>query len=185
MSRPRGNVTSKAQREVRKATVVEKLQESPNLTNQQLANETGVSLATVKRDLAELRQRFSLVTDERYEEFKQAQLAVFELIERNLVEGSVTPEVAREWRGIRSEISQLLGLNAPSRSIQAHVSNQSRLPTPTENPRFWRFKSCVERLDDVLFEQVCTYAKRLNYEKYHPPQPRAVPLLEGETDDNA
>ncbi|MGH9499637.1 MAG: HTH domain-containing protein [Terriglobales bacterium] len=121
-TRPRGNKTSKAAREQRRSSVVEVLKEQPTATNQDLAAQAGVSLATVKRDLADLRERFSLVTDASYEEFKKAQLAVFELIERNLVAGTVAPEVAREWRGIRSEISQLLGLNAPSRSIHANVS---------------------------------------------------------------
>jgi AcrR family transcriptional regulator len=116
MMRPRGNKTSKATRERRRSAVIDVLKESPNMTNKDLADQTGVSLATVKRDLADLRERFRSVTDARYEEFKKAQLAVFELIERNLVEGNIPPDVAREWRGIRSEISQLLGLNAPRRS---------------------------------------------------------------------
>jgi DNA-binding Lrp family transcriptional regulator len=116
MIRPRGNKTSKAAREQRRSAVVEVLKDSPNMTNKELADRAGVSLATLKRDLAELRERFSSVTDGHYEEFKKTQLTVFELIERNLVEGSIAPDVAREWRGIRSEISQLLGLNAPRRS---------------------------------------------------------------------
>jgi AcrR family transcriptional regulator len=116
MSRPRGNKTSKAAREQRRTAVVEILNKAPSVTNRELADQAGVSLATLKRDLADLRERFSSVTDARYEEFKTIQLAVFELIERNLIEGNIPPDVAREWRGIRSEISQLLGLNAPRRS---------------------------------------------------------------------
>jgi DNA-binding Lrp family transcriptional regulator len=122
MTRPRGNKTSNAGREQRRSTVAEVLKENPTIRQGDIAEVTGVSLATVKRDLVELRERFSLITDERYEEFKKAQLAVFELIERNLVEGTIPPDVAREWRGIRSEISQLLGLNAPRRTESVNVN---------------------------------------------------------------
>jgi predicted transcriptional regulator len=179
MSRPRGNATSKVHREFRKSTVVEKLQDTPNLTNKQLANETGVSLATVKRDLQTLRERFSLVTDARYEEFKKAQLAVFELIERNLVEGSVTPEVAREWRGIRSEISQLLGLNAPQRHVTTHLD---------ADIVSMKLKKAVSGLSEEQLEQVYSFAAGLPRQKTPVvmdaswfPSPETKMLPEGES----
>ncbi len=162
MSRPRGNKTSKATREQRRSSVVEVLKENPAIKQGDLADVTGVSLATVKRDLAELRERFSLVTDAKYEEFKKAQLAVFELIEKNLVEGEIPPDVAREWRGIRSEISQLLGLNEPSRSISARVSANA-LPNygPAAHPELWQLhEACVDLNPDQVVE-VVRFAKSI------------------------
>jgi Winged helix-turn-helix DNA-binding len=154
MTRPRGNATSKAHRESRRATVVEVLKENPAIVQADLAEVTGVSLSTVKRDLAELRERFSHITDERYEEFKRAQLAVFELIERNLIEGEISPEVSREWRGIRGQISELLGLNAPKRAVVGHVSAPS-------DPVFLKFKEAVWNLTDEQIHEVLTFAKNL------------------------
>ena len=140
MSRARGNRKSDAAVEQRREKVAEALGGGAK-TRAEIAAEVGTNLAAVKRDLAALAQRFEGDAKAAFAEFRRAQLAVFELIEKNLVEGSVEPEVAREWRAIRSEISKLLGLNAENRSIVAHVgARQDRM--------FLEFKKHAAGLDE-------------------------------------
>src|SRR5258707_15227430 len=78
----------------------------------------GVDGSTIYRNLRKLTDK--LIGEAT--EGRLAQLKVFELIEQSLIENKVTPEVAREWRAIRSEISQLLGLNSPHRTIVGTVN---------------------------------------------------------------
>ena len=58
---------------------------------------------------------------EAVEAYREGQLAMLELMETFLLGGSIAPEIAREWRAIRSDIAALKGLNAPSRSLNITV----------------------------------------------------------------
>jgi hypothetical protein len=115
MTRPRGNATSKAHRAARQAAVVEKIKDKVPQTA--IAAALGVSRTTIFRDLGALLVKFEAQNGPAYEQFKRAQLQIFELMERALLEGKIDTDVAREWRSIRSEISKLLGINSESRSV--------------------------------------------------------------------
>lgn len=88
---------------------------------------------------------------------KHAQLQTYELMERSLIEGKIAPEIAREWRGIRSEISQLLGLNAPSKSVHLNV-------TANQTGRFHKFVQAAAGLSEAQLEQVFQFAASLERE---------------------
>jgi hypothetical protein len=164
---------SEPNREARRRRIVERVKTGE--TRQEIMQNENISRVTLWSDLKALDALFLTENSVEIKELKRR--VGHALLENadNVLSGNLAPDQANAWRGIMADFSQLFGLNSPSKSIQAHVSSESRLPTPEENPRFWRFKSCVERLDDVLFEKVCLYAKKLDYERYHPPQPLALP----------
>lgn len=155
--RPRGNKTSKDTRDARRAQMIEKLKDG--FTNQTaLAADLSVSRTTIHRDLQQLLVRFKTDNGPAFEEFKRAQLQIFELMERALLEDKIDTDVAREWRGIRSEISKLLGINAESRAVVAHVSAES-------SPLFLKFRKASYGLTENQMEQAFVYLAALPREK--------------------
>jgi transcriptional regulator with XRE-family HTH domain len=138
-------------------------------SQQDVADALGVDRITIYRNLKKLTEK--LVGEAT--EGRLAQLKVFELIEQSLVEGKVEPEVAREWRAIRSEISQLLGLNAPTKSITAHVATQG-------DGRFHRFIQAAAGLSDGQLETVLQFAAQIGREPLElPAGPPPLRLEEG------
>jgi hypothetical protein len=93
-----------------------------NLTRRQIAAEVGTNLAAVKRDLAALSGRFQAENSEAFAEYRKAQLAVLELMEESLVTGKASPDVVNAWRGVRGDISKLLGLDAPTKSLSVSLT---------------------------------------------------------------
>src|ERR1700746_3547274 len=75
-------------------------------TQEQMAEELRVSRQTIWADLQLLPQRFPDTTSADFEEYRKRQLKVLEMIEQNIVEGKIPPDVAREWRSVRSDISK-------------------------------------------------------------------------------
>ena len=91
-----------------------------------IARDIGITPVAVCLALKELRKTMTETTAQDFEVYRKAQLAVLEQIEDALLENKVSPEVAREWRQIRSDIATLLGLNAPHRtlSIRTEVGSE-------------------------------------------------------------
>jgi len=154
----RGNKNSNAGVEARRQRVAEALAEGPKKTRGQIAAEVGTNLAAVKRDLAALALQFQAGNKEAFAEYRKTQLAVFELMEESLVTGQADPELVREWRAVRSEISKLLGLNAENRSIVAHVTSDS-------SPLVMRFRKATAGLTDYQMEEAFQYLSRIPREK--------------------
>jgi len=87
------------------------------LTQEEVIAALGCSEATLVRDLTKLCERFRGENSSKYQEFVQAQLGVFELMEKSLLDGKIDAPTANAWRQIRDSVSNLLGLNAPTRNI--------------------------------------------------------------------
>jgi hypothetical protein len=178
---PKGNHrTTAAQQADRQAQVIEKAAEGK--TQGQIAAEVGASLATVKRDFKALALDFQQTTSIANAEFRRAQLAAFELIEQSLVQGQINSETANAWRGIRSEISKLLGLNAPERKVTAHVTGE-------HSRKYLLFRESVAGLDEKQLQEVYRFAKAIKrtwtpppIEADFPPPMRALPEATDETD---
>jgi len=86
-----------------------------------------MSRTTLWRDLSALRECFKEEHSEKYAEFVKAQVGVFQLMEQHLLEGTIDAQTATAWKGIRQEISALLGLNSPAKSITAHITDGTGL----------------------------------------------------------
>src|SRR5580692_2262805 len=110
MSRARGNKSSKAAIASRQAKEREMIEENPGvldqLTQAEIAQAVGATnRLQVQRDLAQISKPLQLENSTAFEQIKRAQLQTYELMERSLIEGKISPDIAREWRGIRSEVS--------------------------------------------------------------------------------
>jgi hypothetical protein len=162
----RGNKSSKAVVAQRQKKAVDLAK--AGFSQKDIAGELGVDRVTIYRNLKELTEKFQTENSAAFEEFKRAQLEVFELMERSLIEGKVSVDVAREWRGIRSEISSLLGLNAPTKSITAHIRTDG-------TGRFHKFVQSAAGLSDAQMEQVFQFAASLEREPL--PMPAGPPPL--------
>jgi hypothetical protein len=166
MSRARGNKSSKAAIASRQAKEREMIEENPGvldqLTQAEIAQAVGATnRLQVQRDLAQISKPLQLENSTAFEQIKRAQLQTYELMERSLIEGKISPDIAREWRGIRSEVSRLLGLNAPTKTISATV-NADVDPATLPEYRRWLFETRYMSKDG--HEKVYAYirAERLN-----------------------
>ena|ERR1700683_3318865 len=163
MSRGRGNKASKAAIAARQAKERKMIEENPNVLGQMTQAEIADAIGAanrlqVQRDLQQISKPLQLENSAAFEQMKHAQLQTYELMERSLIEGKVSPETAREWRGIRSEISQLLGLNAPSKSVHVNV-------TASQTGRFHKFVQAAAGLSEVQLEKVFQFAASLEREQ--------------------
>src|SRR5882762_5433957 len=160
MTRQRGNKSPKAAVNARQEKAVDLI--DVGFTPAEVTDILGVSPSTMKRDLGALVDRFkSDWGATKYQEIIAAQVAVFELMEKSLVEGSIDAQTATAWKGIRSEISTLLGLNAPSRSVSVTVDAEEALIG------YKRFRYETRFMSQEQLEQVYAFTKTLNV----PPTP--------------
>jgi DNA-binding CsgD family transcriptional regulator len=116
MKRSRGNRNTAAHIEERRAKTVKLMNEGR--TKAEIADQLRVSRITLWRDLANLRERYKTESSADFEAYRKAQLEVLELIEEGIVEGMIAPDVGNAWRQVRADISKLLGLDAPSKSVR-------------------------------------------------------------------
>jgi len=158
-NRSRGNRTSKATQETRQARAADML--NLGFTHHEVSSMLGVSPSTTWRDLEALTVRFKAEAGPAYAEFVKAQVAVFELMEKSLAEGKIDHQTANSWRGIRDSISDLLGLNAPSRSVSVTVDAEEALVG------YKRFRYETRFMSQEQLEQVYAFTKTLNV----PPTP--------------
>jgi hypothetical protein len=154
MTRPRGDKTSKADQEARRKATADLM--ADGFSHAEATDILGVKPSTVWRDLAVLTERFKEASGPKYQEFVAAQVAVFELMEKSLIEGKIDHQTSNAWRGIRSEISTLLGLNAPSRSVSVTVDAEEGLVG------YKRFRYETRFLSQEQLEQVYAFTKKLN-----------------------
>jgi hypothetical protein len=82
-----------------------------------------VSRVTLWRDLKALQEQAVLSLDtEGLKAIKQQQYQVQLRMEQALLEGVLDPQTIMAWNKVRESIARLLGLNAESRAVVAHVT---------------------------------------------------------------
>jgi len=133
----------------------------------QVARELGVTEASVCTALKKLRETMTVDTQATFEDYRKVQLAILESIEDSLLQNKVAPDVAREWRQIRSDIATLLGLNAPHRtlSIKTEIGSDqtkgfyvrfAKATMKLRHPESW------QRLWDFIEAMPSDYAKEVS-----------------------
>jgi len=125
MSRPRGNKSSAALIEARRTRLLQLKQENKTtLEAEEILTAEGfpADRVTLWRDLKEMMVKLESNNSESYMQLKQEQDTILRRMEEFLLTEQVDPEVAREWRAIRKDISELWGLDAATKSIHANVS---------------------------------------------------------------
>jgi hypothetical protein len=127
MSRPRGNRSSAALIEKRRTRLLELKQEGKTtIEAEQILTAEGfpADRVTLWRDLKGMMVKLEVNNSETYLELKQEQDVILRRMEELLITEQVEPEVAREWRAIRKDISELWGLDAPNKSLHAHIDTE-------------------------------------------------------------
>jgi len=185
MSRARGNPSSQAEIELRREQVIEKLKTADHQTLTQLAEDLGVSRATLWRDLQAIEARFVAGSAEDVKQFKEAQYHALLKIEEATVKGTIEPDVANALTRIRESVAKLLGLNAPTKSVSLTASVE------THDLRYLKFEAAADGLDDVQLEEAFDYLRKLprtprvtvkDASWFPQPEPKQ---LEGNADDAA
>lgn len=154
MTRLRGNRNSGAKIAARQAKAAEMMNANPALGQSELAAALGISRQTFWRDLQSIEARYVDGSTEDVRAFKEAQYKALLQIESATAEGTIPPDVANALTRIRSEVAKLLGLNAPERSITAHIKTDA-------TGRFHKFVQAAAGLTDTQLGQVFQFATSL------------------------
>jgi hypothetical protein len=126
MIRPRGNKTSKAERAERQTRALELMKQGE--TQEAIAEILGVSRTTFWRDLQAIEARYVAGSNDDVRQFKEAQYKALMKIEEATANGTIEPDVANALTRIRDSVAKLLGLNAPTKSVTAHVDGVQVIP---------------------------------------------------------
>jgi hypothetical protein len=121
---PRGNRSSAALIEARRTRLLQLKQEGKTIIEaEEILQGEGfpADRVTLWRDLKGMMVKFEASNSQAYLQLKQEQDTILRRMEELLVTEQVDPEVAREWRAIRKDISELWGLDAPNKSVTAHI----------------------------------------------------------------
>jgi hypothetical protein len=182
MTRPRGNKTSKAEREKRKQQIAASLEQKKGM--EQTRQELGISNGAFYRLLSEMNIDYANATMEVLGPIK-AKLMI-ELAHRaeEVLEGKLDPKAATAWVKIINLISEVGGMKI-TRSMNVHVS-------ANKDTLWLRFKKAIAGLSEPQVEEIIRYAERTPREKkktvvkdaswFPSPEPK---LIEGKTDDVA
>jgi hypothetical protein len=79
------------------------------------------SRTTLWRDVVELRKDWKTANVKNYDALREKQMGILLKIEQALLEDLVEPDKAKVWLAIRKDVSSLLGLDAPSRSVHMNL----------------------------------------------------------------
>ena len=80
------------------------------------------SRTTLWRDVVELRKDWKTANIKNYDALREKQMGILLKIEQALLEDLVDPDKAKVWLAIRKDVSSLLGLDAPSRSVSVSLN---------------------------------------------------------------
>jgi conjugal transfer/entry exclusion protein len=111
---------SEPKREARRKKIVEQIKNGGATPT---PDEVGCSRMTLWRDLKALQEQAVLTLDaEGLKAIKQQQYQVQLRMKQALLEGVLDPTTITAWNKVRESIARLLGLNAESRAVVAHVT---------------------------------------------------------------
>jgi DNA-binding Lrp family transcriptional regulator len=159
MTKTRGNKNSKAVIEQRRTELAKRL--SNGERRGALAKELGVSRMTLHRDIRALTANFQADNRSAFAEYREAHLKVLQRMAHAVLEEKVSPDVAGEFRKYQQDIAKLLGLNAESRSVVAHISaeidpaklkgyrrfvHETRFLPESKLPLVWAFIRTIEEI---------------------------------------
>jgi hypothetical protein len=161
---------------------------NPDTPAKELAAALTVHPRTIYRDLIRLRQDLNAANITEYQAQRAAHKQELDLMLDHLLQSEelTDAEMGKLFREYKADVARLLGLNAESRAVVAHIS------APESSPPFLKFKSATSGLSDDQMESVYAFARSLVRE-YKPtakdaswfPEPMQPQLTEGEQPDDA
>lgn len=137
--RSRGNRRSDAVRAKEKQEIVDMLNEGKTKT--EMAGELGISRSTLHRQLNELEAAFVEGGKEAFNKLRMQTAHEFLEKAKQVLDGSVDPDVMNAWTRVMSEFKRTLGLDAPTTSITKRIDAES-------SPLFLMFKKSISGLSD-------------------------------------
>ena len=158
-----GNKKSNSAIAKRRTELAERLSKGERVGK--LAKELGVSRVTLWRDVKNLTLQFSDPSRAAFQEYRQAHLKVLQTMAQAVLEEKVSAEVAREFRRYQADIAKLIGLNAETRSVVAHVTaevdpaklkgyrrfvHETRFLPESKLPQVWAFIRTIEELPTAV-----------------------------------
>jgi hypothetical protein len=154
VSDKRGNKTSVHTRTKRAERVIELAQ--AGATKQEIATDIGVSRVTLWRYLQALDVQFVESNHDAITALKKKVAGEIAEQADNVLTGQLDPKAAHAWNGLMSTFNKLLGLNAPAKSVTAHVE-----VNPEHSQEFLDYRAAVAHLNDEQRQDVLRYARSL------------------------
>ena len=139
-----------------------------------VAKDLGVDGSTIYRNVKKVTDQLNAGSLEE----RLGQKAIFEFMEQCLIERSVPVEIIREWKNIRSEISKLMGWDAPARTFSTRVTVEA---DPTTMGLYSRFLHECRELMPEQMEEIFTFMRSLPRHHVDMTPPRRV--LPADTED--
>ena len=119
-----------------------------------VAEDLGVHRTTIYRNVERLTEKLNAGSIED----RLGQKAIFEFMEECLITGNLPPDIVREWKNIRSEISKLMGWDAPARTFSTRVTVEA---DPTTMGLYSRFLHECRNLVPEQMEEVFQFMRSL------------------------
>lgn len=169
----RGNKSSAALIEARRTRLLELKQQGVSTVEaEEILQREGfpANRVTLWRDLRGMMVKFEANNTEAFQLLKKEQDEVLRKMEELLLTEQVHPDVAREWRAIRKDISELWGLDAPAKSVTTRVD---AVPLETN---FYRWAvSLFDQVDDQAGLKAACEAAALPFKVPRKPMTIEVP----------
>ena len=144
-------------------------------TRKDVATALGVDGSTIYRNLRKLTDKLNAGSVEE----RLGQKAIFEFMEECLIQQNLPVDIVREWKNIRSEISKLMGWDAPARTFSTRVTVDA---DPTTMGLYSRFLHECRELQPEQMEEVFQFMRMLPRHHVDMTPPRRA-LSESETED--
>jgi hypothetical protein len=168
----RGGAMKEPKREARRKKLVELVKADGTKPTPE---ELGVCRKTLYNDFTALDSQGQLaITEQDRRQMVNAQYEVLLRMEKAAIEGTLDPDVINTWNRVRESIAKLLGLNAPAKTVTAHVE-----VNPEHSQEFLDYRAAVAHLNDEQKAEVLRYAKSLPNVWVAPP----MPIVKGELCD--
>jgi DNA-binding CsgD family transcriptional regulator len=150
----RGDRNADAHIQGRRQKVMELMSEGKDQPD--IVEELGISRMTLWRDLQSLEKKYGVENSEQLKAIKAKMFETLIKAAEAVWVGEIEPEVANAYRGILAEVSKLLGLNAPQKTISAHVDLNE------QQSRYARImRACRGILAEERWNQIIAYLEQL------------------------
>lgn len=146
-------MTTEEEKRKRQEKVQIMLAKDPTLTNEDLAEEFDVHSSTIKRDLAEVR--------ERKEEMMEEEPIEMILLEMSTQMKALLKEYWRSYKEFESETSQIGALNGARSLLKDRVKLLQRLGIIREEPRHVK-KEIIDKDAEKILEEIEAEAEDLD-----------------------
>jgi hypothetical protein len=121
--------------------------------------------------VVELRKDWKTANVKNYDALREKQMSILLKIEQALLEDLVEPDKAKVWLAIRKDVSSLLGLDAPSRSLSVSL-NMKNMDDMTEGELIQKM---MEGLSSEKTQKVYAFIMQMHDEQVNEAEVKKLP----------